>query len=189
MNEEIRLDSPTPHTDDETTVEGLTSSPSIVDLIKQDVSDLEEITDVLIPVPGYESSHLTIRYRLPKGKELDELVTKNSRETKDEYYRGINTAMDSMILLCTGIFVQPPDHDEPIQLDINGQPVKLNATLATFLNWSEMKSSREVVRYLFRGNDLAIGAHSARLQKWLVDVKADVSSTVWDQMGEFLAAR
>jgi hypothetical protein len=162
---------------------------SIVDLLKQDLQELTEHEDAYIPVAGYENAGLQIRYRLAEsGKELDNIARRVAREYKDTYSRNLYTAVDTMVQLCMGLYVQPKDlTDQVVELDPNetGMPVLLDGHLADIFGWpgGETITSREVVRRLFGKNDLAVMAHAERLNRWLMNTKADLNAEIW-QLGE-----
>lgn len=163
------------------------TEPSLVDLIKQDLKELSEAEDVFIPVKGYERTGLRVKYHMPEsGKELDNIARKVMREQKDTYSRNLYTAIDTMIYLCDGLYVQPADVDEPVELDpqLTGSPVTFDETLAMIVGLdSENPTARQVVRKLFGNNEMAIIAHAEKLNRWLMDTKADLSVELW-QMGE-----
>lgn len=170
---------------------------SVVDLLKKDLTELEESTDVFIPVPGYESSGLAVNYRLPtSGKELDAIMQRVFKQTKDNYERGINTALDTMISLCLGLWVQLPDMEErqPLDFDKSGIPVRFDDRLPKNLGWELPPGettwrARLVVRKLFANNELAIGTHVEKLQRWLQNTKIDIQSEYWESLGELPAVR
>lgn len=157
-----------------------TQEASIVDLIRADLQSIADIEDVLIPVAGYERTGLQIKYRLPEsGKELEQIARRVEKEAKkDRYARSLNSAIDTMIKLCIGVYVQPPDVDEPVELDPKeqGTPVCFDPDLAEILgmNGDGPIRARDVVRKLFDGNDLAIFNHAEKLSRWLGDTKADL---------------
>ena len=161
---------------------------SIIDLLHKDVEELNASKEVYIPMKGYENTGMQIRYRLPeRGKELDNIASNVRRETKDNYTRNLIIAMDVMIELCTGIFVQPGNTPEPVPLDPEdtGEPCKFDQRLAELLGMPEPVTvgARRVLKQLFGNNDMAIISHSEKLNRWLANTKADVSLEIW-QVGE-----
>jgi hypothetical protein len=177
--------------------ENVGAFPSYVDLLRQDYKELSEVEDVLIPVQGYERVGLRAKYRLPEsGKELDTIARKAMREHKDTFSRNISVAMDTIIVLCVGLYIQPanteelglesPTPTEPIPLDPEntGEPARYDHRLAEILGLGEdVNSARAVVRALFGNNDLAILAHSEKLSRWIANTKADLDAEFW-QLGE-----
>lgn len=163
-------------------------SPSIIDAFRRDVEEISSIKDVHIPVKGYEFSNVTINYRLPdSGKELDNIARKIQREFKGQFERNIYTAIDTMIALCLGLYVQPAGYDEPIPLDPKdrGGAVTFDPDLAETLGLPpDNSTARQVVRKLFGNNDLAIQSHAEKLSRWLQDTKADLSLEIWQLQGE-----
>lgn len=167
--------------------EKVTRDTSLVDLLKADLDELGKHEDVLIRVPGYEKSGLQIKYRLPEnGKELDNISRKVNREQKDTFSRSLYTAIDTMIVLCEGLYVQPAGVEEPVMLDPEeiGEPARFDERLADMLGMNgDNPSARKVVRRLFNGNDFAIINHSERLNRWLMDTSANLEMEFW-QLGE-----
>lgn len=169
-----------------------TSEPSIVDLLQQDLQDIQERKDVFIPILGYEKTGLQARYRMPEsGKELDNIARKVSRQYPDQYSRSIYTAIDTMINLCMGLYVKPPDLEEvtdPVELDpkSTGQAACFDQYLASILSFNgagDMRA-RQIVKRLFGGNDAAIMNHAERLNRWLMNTKADLNAEMWQLSGE-----
>jgi len=164
------------------------SEASIMDLLQADMQELAESKDVYIPVKGYGRTGVQIRYGLPdKGRELSDIARKVEREVKDRYTRNITIAIDTMIHLCLGIYVQPEGVAEPVMLDPDetGEPVRFDNEFAKILGIeTEVKSARQVVRRLFNNNDMAIISHAEKLQRWLQDTKADITLEIWQTAGE-----
>lgn len=165
---------------------GSTFDPSLVDLLKRDVEEASKIEDVLIPVAGYSYSNLSIKYRMPEegGKELDFIARKVFRETRDDYDRNVRIAIDTIVTLCEGLYVQPEDVPEPVAFDPDneGTPVRFDQRLAKVFGMEDNTGARALVRRLFAGNDLVIITHAEKLSRWIMDKKADLESEVW-QLG------
>ena len=161
---------------------------SIMDLLQEDLRELAEVKEVYIPVKGYERSGIQVCYHLPgRGKELSDIARKVEREVKDRYTRNITTAIDTMIHLCSGIYVQPEGVESPVMLDPEetGEPAMFDQRLAHLMGIEgEVQSSRQVVRRLFNNNDMAIISHAEKLQRWMQDTKADVTLELWQTTGE-----
>lgn len=160
---------------------------SVMDLLKADYEELSESRETFIQVKGYERAGLQILYHLPEnGKELDGIARKVQREFKDSYSRNLNTAIDTMIYLCSGLYVQPTGIEKPVTLDPDHDevPVQFDEKLAELLGFEgQVTSARQVVRKLFANNDMMIIAHAEKLNRWLQNTKADLSLEVW-QLGE-----
>lgn len=177
--------------DDTTEVVSPFSDASIFDLLKQEAQELADNKEVDIPVKGYEGTNLMIRYHLPESaKELDDIARRVSKDQKDPFYRNLYTVIDTMIWLCSGLFVQPEGVPEPVMLDPEqtGHPVHFDVRLAGLIGMLESANgseptARNVVRKLFGGNDLAIISHAEKLNRWLQNTKADLSLEIW-QVGE-----
>lgn len=163
---------------------------SILDTFKQELQELTQAEDVLIPVKGYEASGLQIKYRMPAtGQEIEKIGRGVQRRYKDIYDRNLNTAMEMMIYLCEGLYVQPEGVEEPVMLDPQetGEPCRFDERLAELVGMKPedgMEASpKAVLRKLFGNNELAIISHAERLQRWLQNTKADLTSEIW-QLGE-----
>jgi hypothetical protein len=159
---------------------------SVIDLLKQDVEEISQVEDVYIPVKGYERTGLAIRYHLPeRHKELDTIANKVNREFKDNYSRNLHIGIDTMVYLCSGLYVKHPEPgtDEWVELDPQetGEPVHFDTRLAGILGWDDVSTARQVVKRLFGGNELAINVHAERLNRWLANTKADINQEFWQQ--------
>lgn len=171
--------------DEDTTPVEVSAEGSLVDLIQQDLTELSENETVIIPIKGHERSGLAIKYRLPtSGKELDEIARKVERQDKDRWYRNINTAIDTIIALCEGLYVKPQGIDDYVMLDPQGSgtPVRFDSRLADIVNLPADATARTVLRKVFGNHELAIVAHAEKLNRWLTDTKADIETEFW-QMG------
>ena len=162
---------------------------SFVDVIQAELRELQESKEVYIAVKGYERSGLHVRYHLPNdGKILDDISRKVMREFKDQYNRNLHTSVDTMIKLCDGLYIQPPEAEgEYVELDPEqvGEPVQFDSRLADIIsNGSSIGTARQVVFALFGNNDLMVMSHAERLNRWLMNTKADVETELWQQMGE-----
>jgi hypothetical protein len=168
---------------------GPLSTPSIVDLFKAEQEELAETKSVFIPVKGYEKTGLQIKYRMPgSGREIEAIATKINRQFKDTYARNLYSAMDVMIHLCDGLYVQPEGVPEPVPLDSDdsGIPCTFDVVLAELLGMdsdSEDTTARSIVKKLFGGNELAVMSHAFDLNRWLANTKADLNLEIW-QVGE-----
>ena len=160
---------------------------SIAGLLKADLQTQASRKDVLIRVPGFEKSGIQIKYRLPESAaELAQISTKVERETKDLTARGLRMFMDTIVLLCDGVYYQTQTDAEPQPLDVEGtgEPCFIDERLAGYLGMNgDDYSARDVVRHLFGGNDFAIISHGEKLQRWVVDQSTDVNKEFW-QLGE-----
>lgn len=160
---------------------------SYVDVFKEELRELSETQEVYVPVKGYEKTGLQIKYHMPEhGKELGLIAQRVMRETKDVFTRNLYIAMDTMSHLCDGLYVQPEGVEEPVMLDPQelGEPMQFDERLAEMMGANgEVSSSRQVIRKLFGGNDLAVVNHAERLQRWLANTKADLDAELW-QLGE-----
>jgi hypothetical protein len=135
--------------------------------------ELANQRETLIPIPGYEDPQLLVQYKLVPGDELNKIGRKNNK-VKDPYMRGLYNAMDVMIRSCSGIFVQNGTGD-PEQLTADGDPVEgFTPAFASKMKIEDNGSARNVILGLFNNNDIAIGQHSFRLQRWMGDTSLSV---------------
>jgi hypothetical protein len=160
---------------------------SLFDMLKQEVQELTESKEVFIPVAGYERTGLAIKYHLPdSGKELDIIGRKVMRDYKDQFSRNLYIGIDSMIYLCSGLYVKPPEVDEYVELDpeMIGEPVQFDRRMAEFLEMDpERSNARAVVKRIFGGNDMAVISHAEKLNRWLLNTQTDLTLELW-QVGE-----
>jgi len=162
---------------------------SILDTFKQELQELESAEDVYIPVKGYEQTGLQIKYRMPEsGAQLERIGRTVTRNFKTPYDRNLYIAIDTMLYLCEGLYVQPEGVDEPVMLDPEetGSPCNFDEYLARIMGMEtngQAPTGRAVLRRLFGNNELAIITHSERLNRWLANTKADLNAEIW-QLGE-----
>ena len=153
---------------------------SLIDLVKGDLEQLAALDHVDIPIPGYDSSGLRVRYRAPRsGRELSNLTRPILREFRnDDYGRNLAIAIDLMIELSEGLYILHPDTRETITFDpdLSGIPLNFNFALVEALGWNadELNSSRKVVKKLFDNNDVAILSHADELNNWLKNKRYEV---------------
>lgn len=166
------------------------SQASLLDAVRQDYQEIAATKDVYIPLVGYKSSGLAVRYRLPEsGKELDAVATKVFKQfTKQQRYeRNIYTAIDTMIMLCMGLYVEHPDMAGVwVEFDpeLQGNPITFNdGRLPEALGWEGIDTARAGVRKLFDGNDIVLLGHAEKLSRWLSDTSVDMSTEIWE-LGE-----
>lgn len=155
---------------------------SLVDLIKADLQEAAKNVDVYISVAGREKSGLAFKYHLPEtGKVIDEIGKKVERESKDEFYRALNTTMDTIIHLCEGIYVKPPGVTDYVMLDPQeaGFPVKFDDRMAEIVGLQQGATARSILKKIFGGNDMAIMSHGERLSRWLNNTNADLEKELW----------
>ncbi|HEY1247505.1 MAG TPA: hypothetical protein VGE97_00825 [Nitrososphaera sp.] len=169
---------------------GHRTDPSIVDMLKQELSEIEQIETAFIRIPGYDKISLQAQYRLPeKGSEIDNINRSIEREFKGEsaYVRNLFLSISIMIALNEGLYVQPIGQPEPVELDpeMRGSPVTYVDCHAAFGFDPSMKT-REVVRRIFGGSrhDMALLMHAEKLNRWMANTKADLTLEFWQTSGE-----
>src|SRR4029077_20071327 len=170
---------------------GATSSnPNVIDLLRQEFQELVAAESVHIPIVGYSRIGLTAKYRLPeKGQELDIIGRAIEKEMKGEsqYTKNLFIAIDTMIRLCEGLYVQPEGYDEPIELDPEERGSAVTyADCHEAFKFDPTMRTREVVRRIFGGpkHDMAILTHAEKLNRWLSNTNADLSLEFWQNQGE-----
>jgi hypothetical protein len=161
---------------------------SVVDLLKQDLREVSTTREVYIRIPGFEKSGLQAKYRLPEPGELAAITRKVERNHKDTWERNLYGAMDTIIALCDGLYVQPEGVEQPVMLDYEntGIPCRFDHRLAEYIglsNGAEPPTARIVLKKLFKDRELAVINHGEKLSRWLVDANADVNREFW-QPGE-----
>lgn len=166
-------------------VGGSNGGHALVDLIQNDLEELANAKDVIIPLKGYDASGLAVKYRMPaNGQELDRIGAKVEKENKDRFYQSLWTGVDVMIYLCDGLYVKPDGVEEYVLLDPDdlGEPVRFDGRMAVLTGLPANTPARQVVKRVFGNNDLAILAHFERLNRWLSNTKADLDKELW-QLG------
>lgn len=156
---------------------------SIVDVLKSDLARIAENQFTFIPVAGYEKSRLQIKYRFEEsGREVVAIGEKVFKETSENFQRALYAAMDTMITLCEGLYVQPEGELEPVELDPQeaGSPVKFDFRLAEIIGLTgDDITARKVLRKLFDNKELRIVAHADKLQRWLSGAESDAEQAFW----------
>lgn len=160
------------------------SSPSIVDLLKADLHDLEESKDVIIPIKGWERTGLAAKYKLPEsGKELDIIARSVMRDQKDQYSRNFHIAARTMIALNEGLYVCPPGVEDYVELDPqeSGVPIsfKDGPRLCEVFGLPIDLPPTVALKRIFGNNEMALMTHAERLSRWMADTKVDLSLELW----------
>jgi len=173
--------------DTRTPPNGKVEEPSIVDLLKQDFDELASATSVHIPIVGYDKARLTAKYHMPKrSTDIDEINRRVAKDMKGQsaFARSVRTGIETMIFLCEGLYVRPEGMEEPEPLDpYNTGEVADFGSLANIFGWDNTPRVYDMVRRLFANNDMAILSHVEKLNRWLMDAKADLTLEFW-QTGE-----
>lgn len=165
------------------------SPASILDVFKREQQEIASAKTVFIAIPGYEESGLKALYRMPtSGRELDAIGRKAQSEFNNDYDRNLYTAIDSLIALCEGLYVQPTGVEAPVMFDPEntGAAAQYDQYLAEILGVEKDSpefTARGVVYRLFGGREkeLAILSHCEKLSRWLGNAKADVESELWQR--------
>lgn len=137
---------------------------NLLDILRQERREGLENQETIIPVPGYETLPLFIKYRMMDGQELMRITRKTVKSARDRWERQLTAAIDVMIAAAVGVVVE---HDgKMVDLTYEGQPILgYTEELAASLGF-EAGSARKVVFGTFIGRELAIADHSMRLQRW-----------------------
>ena len=141
---------------------------TLMERLRAERQGMAEDQSIDISIPGYGDPVLLCRYRLVEGRELQRIMDKVRRQTKDSFDRNLLTTVDTFIAACEGIYIKEPDSEEepvPLDPDNTGAPMQYEPSLAKFLGF-EANNAREVVRGVFGENDNAIMQHGARLARW-----------------------
>lgn len=159
-----------------------TEQADVFDRLAAKREELSSDQRALIPVPGYNDPQLLIEYKLMTGPELNAIGRKVGKETKDAWYRQLHAAIDVMVAAATGVYVQM-DGSEPKALTIDGEPCTgYTSSLAQKLriDAGDPPRVRKVVREIFGNNDVALGNHSFRLQRWMSDTSVNVDEELFE---------
>lgn len=171
MSEEVDEQATPPVTDGVTNV--ALDEESLFDNLVQRREEIASERETMIPVPGFEDPQLLIKYGLVAGDDLNKIGRKNQK-VKDRYQQGLFNAVDVMIRACQGIYIVL-DGDEPVQLTADGDPVDgFTPAFASKMKLEGAESARGVVFALFNHNDIAIGQHSFKLQRWMGDTSLNI---------------
>lgn len=148
--------------------------------------ELAETKETLVPVPGYDKQPplLLIKYRLLDGQEIARMGEKIRRETRNQWQRQINAAIDTFIAACVG-FYYDDGSGLPQELTEDGTPQGdhiqgFNEQLAKALGFADElpnpPTARSVALCLFNNNDAAIAQHNYLLNAWFSDTSLDVQA-------------
>lgn len=151
---------------------------SLLDALAAQRDEIANVTEVFIPIPGYEASGMTLmaRYRLMSGEDIEQIGRKVLREFKknQRYERNLYATIDMMVEACTGIFVERSG--ERIQLKNHEVEIEgYDENLAEALKF-EGPNARRCVIGVFGNNIVAIQSHSVLLGRWMADTSTDVLS-------------
>jgi hypothetical protein len=167
-------------------VETEEQSGNVLEALSAKRKAIAEAKEVFIPVPGYEHKPpiLQIKYRLLSGKELGMIGDSVSRQFKSRDERGIQAAVQTFIAAVDGIFFDLEDGKGAQPLTFNGEPIRgFTAELAAALGFTENinnpDSPRDVVFGLFGNNEVMIGQHNFKLNRWMGDTSRDVNEDLF----------
>lgn len=156
-------------TDDTTTKEA--AGRSILDQVKARRSSQAAETTVELPISGWGGT-VVARYRLLDPlNELQDILDRCRRAFPgNQEAQGFWGGVDVMIAACEGLYaVDETDGDlKPLSLNGSGEPATYTVDLAAALG-ETADSAREVVVGLFKGNKMAVGAHSGKLIQRMMD--------------------
>lgn len=121
---------------------------------------------LVLPIPGRDG--LAARYRVLSEDDLEALQSSD----------GIAGNIDFIARACEVLLVRDGDGEWIDLRDDKDRPVVFNAVLAGELGRDDLKSVRDVVRHVFRGNPVALGIHADRIMEWMGDTSADVEGRI-----------
>lgn len=124
-----------------------------------------------LPVPTWDGE-LLARYRVLERKVLEKL----NAAAKRKQGAAVNGDADFLIRACVGLFVVDDD-GEQVALEDESGPIRFDSRLAAKLD-VPAETARDVVMYAFKGNDLAVGSHAAKVAQWMTDTSQEVDGEV-----------
>lgn len=138
-----------------------------------------------IDLPGY-AGELFARYEWLDQKRREVIQTRVMRQTKNENERNQLLAADTLIAACQGVFVRVGETGEmnvaQVLAKVKGvewdrSDAGFDARLAELLKLPDApEDPRDVLRGVFRNNDIAIGLHAAKLMRWMADTTKDANA-------------
>lgn len=160
---------------------------SIVDRLRKQREAAMENRTVDLDVPGY-GGDLFIRYGQLDTKTLSRMGDNILKTEKDRVQRAILVAMDVLIAACEGVYVRDNGQEVGVHEILGDEaPVRFDMRLAEWLKFvdelPETPTARSIVMKLFIDNELAIGAQSQVLQRWMVSNENKLSEEL--MAGEF----
>jgi len=151
---------------------------SLLDNLKIKRGDLAN-RETFINIPGYDEAPpiMKAKYRLLEGHEIDAIMNKVMRETKNQWDRNTLSAVDTFIASCEGIYVDIGDGSpEPhaLRLPRTDKPILgYNKDLAEAMGF-EAETARQTVFEIFANNELAIQQHNMKLSLWMSNTSRKV---------------
>jgi hypothetical protein len=79
------------------------------------------------------------------------------------------------------VWVRHPDTDLLVQLKSDGTPVRLQKKLGEILGLDPEGDGRDmktILMYLFKGNDVAIGAMAVKVAEWIANTSREVEDAL-----------
>lgn len=143
---------------------------SILSQLQAAAAAQQEEQRIELPIGGAFAGLLFVRYRPLDPGQMDRYVAKRARiidkggELAD--ISSTDSSMDLMAQACVCLLDRAGG-----ELELDGQPVRLDARLAALLELAFPEgfepTARDVILRLFGGNALAIDAHASRLLEWM----------------------
>lgn len=123
-----------------------------------------------LPIPSW-GGDLVATYRVMERRQVEKLAGRAKSKA------GASDAdTDFLIRACAGVQYRDESGDLVPLVD-DGGPVRFDSRLAALLG-VEADTARDLVRYLFRDNAIAIGTHTARVVEWMTDTSAEVDGSL-----------
>jgi superfamily I DNA and/or RNA helicase len=150
---------------------------SLLDNLVQKRKNLDN-KETFINIPGYDDEPpiMKAKYRLLDGKEIDNIMTKVQKETKNQWDRQVLSAVDMFIAACEGMFVDIGDGAlEPYPMKVGDKEILgYNEDLAAALELEEVNTARQTVFGVFANNEAAIMQHNVKLSLWMSNTSRKV---------------
>lgn len=181
-DEEPQVDSdPLPAEEDDDVQLG-TNIASILDRANEERDERLKRETIKFDIPTWDGA-LVAEYKL-LPRQLVEAMQRRARGKRDT-----QSEMDMIARSCVNIYARDPDTEKLVALD--EVPLRYTRDLLAKLGKANLLDGKEpekepyiVIRHMFAGNDIAIGAHSFRLITWMSDPSAFSTDDPGDDLGE-----
>ena len=125
----------------------------------------ERLNYIQLNIPSW-GNDLKARYEVIPKDELEAMLKKLSHQSKVDTDKG---DLDFLIRACSGVVAVDVEGDGDEQVIATGYTQALAGLLGV-----DTTTARELVRYMFKNNGIAVAAHAQRVAKWMTDPSADL---------------
>ena len=155
---------------------------SMLDKLREEYQKHAEQETIDLDVPGWDGM-LVARYKLLDGAALGNIGDKVNRQFKKTHERNLYATIDSILQANEGMYFRNPEDAEDLT-PIDPDPVNRGFAVtysdpalldAIGVPRTEVSSARDTVRMVFKGNEVAIIRHGAKLALWMGDTTKDVN--------------